>query len=1423
MAIFDARNSTELVNMLSGDQFIFDSEDSANHSSTEYSWLTPGGDDIQAYGSGITRSGGMPTGGTITDIDIDLSNNGFSSPDIEISDINNASLVTITSSGLDFLNTVMAGDDTVYGSAFHDYLKGVAGADEIYGFDGNDTLNGGLGNDILVGGEGTDQVYGGSGNDVLRVGVGDISTTGVETYDGGSNFDTLAFVGGSGIEEHFIQNETIEDIERIRFGAFDFSGAYHRTVYLFDTQFGNGGLASNLAIDGYVPPSSNYTETLHIYTAQSVFDASGFTFVDWGDNGELIVLDGSNASQDITGTSQVDEITGEGGNDIIDGRGGGDTLSGGAGIDTLDYTVNSGGVTVNLSTNTATGGFATGDTISGFENVIGAALFANTLTGDANANSLTGGALADILIGNAGNDTLTGNLGNDTLDGGAGADDMFGGGNDDTFEIRIGDVVSGETIDGGTGHDRIRVFETGTTDFSSAALFNLDEIEFRGNGSNQDKVAVFFAQSFKNAGLESALLDSNGSTGSDDTVLINMGVTSSLDLRGLTFQDWQAGDRIEVIGDGSSETIHGSSQIDEITAATGNDFIQGGAGGDILDGGGGSDTLSYEDSNSAVTVNIGANTASGGHAAGDSITGFENLTGSAHNDTLTGTSAGNILRGLGGADIINSGLGADTVFGGSGNDTINGGGAIDNLLGEGGNDTFIITQGHNIDDIDGGTGTDTLDVSSFTGGYNANLTANTHTYSFGGTQTILSVENISSGSGNDVLTGNNADNVFNGNNGADTIYGGGGNDTIHGNAGGDFLYGEDGKDVIYGDSGADSLFGGANNDVLDGGAGQDTFDGGLGDDLLILNDGDALAGAETFDGGAGIDTFEARGGVGAPVHNMTNDTLLNIERITFGTIAANGDRTISFNASQFGAGGISLSATITGWNASGSTETLRIDMASLTSLDLSGLSFANWGAQGEIVDINGDISSEIITGSNQADHITGSGGADTLNGGGGNDTLNGGTNVDVIDGGAGDDTLIGGDGDDTLIGGAGIDSFDGGAGSDWVDYSGTTANASYNLLTQQFNVGFVENWTSIENVKAGSGNDIITGDANDNILLGGAGNDTISVGLGMDIADGGAGDDRIIFSLPATMLQKEYYGGSGTDTVESSAPFTSAAVFDLGGNVYRSNTGAVWAILDSFENYDGSSGSGDETVIGTAGANSISMGSGDNVIEGGAGGDQIDGGAGLDTASYAGSAAAVEVDLALGTATGGDAAGDMLVNIEHLTGSDFADTLTGDANHNVINGGLGDDIINGGDAGDTLDGGAGFDTINGGAGHDNLVGSLQADIMDGGAGTDVADFSGATNTQKINMVSNVNVGGFAHNDTLLNIENVIGSDTRGDDITGTAGNNVIDGRGADDLLRGFNGDDTLRTAATTMTICSAAMVPTFWMARPASTGRCITG
>jgi len=68
-----------------------------------------------------------------------------------------------------------------------------------------------------------------------------------------------------------------------------------------------------------------------------------------------------------------------------------------------------------------------------------------------------------------------------------------------------------------------------------------------------------------------------------------------------------------------------------------------------------------------------------GDAAGDVLTGIENLTGSAQTDILRGDDAANMLSGLAGNDEIRGADGNDMIFGGAGADRLCGDASIDVL------------------------------------------------------------------------------------------------------------------------------------------------------------------------------------------------------------------------------------------------------------------------------------------------------------------------------------------------------------------------------------------------------------------------------------------------------------------------------------------------------------------------------------------------------------------------------------------------------------------------------------------------------------------------------------------------------------------------------------------------------------------------
>ncbi|KAK0329901.1 hypothetical protein LTR94_034901, partial [Friedmanniomyces endolithicus] len=78
-------------------------------------------------------------------------------------------------------------------------------------------------------------------------------------------------------------------------------------------------------------------------------------------------------------------------------------------------------------------------------------------------------------------------------------------------------------------------------------------------------------------------------------------------------------------------------------------------------GGEGTDTASYAASSAAVTAYLDGTAGTGADAQGDTLSGIENLVGSAFDDTLVGDDQDNVLTGGAGADRIDGGAGIDSA------------------------------------------------------------------------------------------------------------------------------------------------------------------------------------------------------------------------------------------------------------------------------------------------------------------------------------------------------------------------------------------------------------------------------------------------------------------------------------------------------------------------------------------------------------------------------------------------------------------------------------------------------------------------------------------------------------------------------------------------------------------------------------------
>ncbi len=176
-------------------------------------------------------------------------------------------------------------------------------------------------------------------------------------------------------------------------------------------------------------------------------------------------------------------------------------------------------------------------------------------------------------------------------------------------------------------------------------------------------------------------------------------------------------------------------------------------------------------------------------------------------------------------------------------------------------------------------------------------------------------------------------------------------------------------------------------------------------------------------------------------------------------------------------------------------------------------------------------------------------------------------------------------------------------------------------------------------------------------------------------------------------------------------------------------------------------GGGNDLLDGGKGSDTISGGAGDDIILASSGADSLDGGAGSDWLSFADAAKGGQADLSLSGPQDTKAMGvDTLAGFENILGSAFADLLSGDSGANI------------------LDGAGGADTVSYLSSAGGVIVSLR--------------IQGPQNT------------GAMGSDTLIDIENLSGSDFD-DRLTGDDGANTLTGRKGADALDGGGGDDQL--------------------------------
>ena len=835
------------------------------------------------------------------------------------------------------------------------------------------------------------------------------------------------------------------------------------------THTGDGAKGENLRVTGLDPLPKDYADVKLIV----IKGREGDDTID--------LSDVRNTPGQISGDAGNDTIIGGGGDDFLMGGAGNNFLDGGGGKNnTVDYSAAATDVFVNLGTGgVSKNGYGGVDTLANIQNAVGSRYNDTLIAGDADA----------VLQGGDGDDTLVGGKGDDVLMGGNGEN----------------------SLDGGDG--------TNTVSY----LFAIGPVNVNLSSQNVGSSTRIISP------IDGSILYEAANTAVGGYRVINDSIKNIQNLQGSTYDD------ILVAGNNApSGTTYKSKNSftytgSYIDGSQGNDLIYAGLGSDVLDGGQGINWLSYALSTAAVQVDLTPGTTqSGGYAAGDKIlaikteytdnkgtdtnlSSFQNLEGSAHNDTLRGDIKDNTIRG---------GAGNDTIYGGDGNDLLMGGAGADYLSGDG----YTGTLRADLDSASIASGNpgggNTASYADSSGAVTVNLLTHSGQRSDAEGDQLFGIQNlIGSARGDIFFGGNEFSNDFN------PGLSGGGTDIVVGGTGhtnsltvdyslGDYGAGatggftgsragsitrssSDGKtvldamsfanidrlfftgtiqddnitggfnakgDVIFTGAGNDTVNGGGGNDYLDGGDGIDTLSDYLGDrtksiTLTGIDPSDPNAkqinGTNFVDSSVTIQNFEVFKDI--TTGSGSSDRIVQPGRVNNNFIKAGSgsnyvDPGIGFDTVDGGLGGLFA------------TRTLHVDYSQGDTGN--GMMFSPVFGENKVPLRSGDGSRKPISNNDPFNpfifqdridfknfdqyEITGTSKIDSITGGDGNDILSGGS--------GGNDKLVGGRGNDTLIassGGSklqGTDNFDRGSNQETPNsgpFGGVNTTHTYNLAQDQ--------------------------------------------------------------------------------------------------------------------------------------------------------------------------------------------------------------------------------------------------------------------------------------------------------------------------------------------------------------------------------------
>ncbi len=1213
-----------------------------------------------------------------------------------------------------------------------DTLTGTTGADWITGNGGDDTITGDAGIDVLSGNGGNDTIRAGVGSDVLYGGSGD------DLLEGGAENDFL--IGGGGLD-----------------------------------------------IASY---------------ATSAAGMRAYLSASWANTRDGI-RDEYSSIEGLEGTTGVDRLGGDDGDNVLRGVGGNDAMLGGAGDDIYE---------INAS--------------NGQDTIIDAPMVVEEIISDQNvfnsAQYTTNWVHLGILSTASGDRrgfrlTITRNgTGEEVYRSRDGVDFIYA---TNTSATRVLPTPPGSwpssngQWSAALGVQRASGSVQTVREVLGAGNGGIDEIEFGPSISLSD---LTFAR--LNAGADLRITYGSSQfvtiTGQNDPnraieyVSLRDGLSAEL-TRLVVLGETATAEDDFVVGEATADTLDGFAGDDVLSGGAANDTLRGGDGDDVLEGGLGGDTLDggsdsvtnaapisgdvgtygdtarYVRSNAAVTIDLLARTASGGHAASDvivavsSVSTIENVVGSeGFNDTLRGDNRANVLSGLGGNDTLEGRAGSDVLIGGLGNDTLRGGDDEDNLTGEDGND--ILFGGNHDDLLAGGDGDDQLD-----GEAGADL--------------------LSGGVGIDIVRGGTED---------DTIGGDSGNDQLFGDAGADSLAGGEGNDTLSGGDGNDLLEGETGNDSLNGDAGADVFLFGAnsGADTIIDTAGDNIV---RFDGVTKEQVWITRSGNDLRIGVIGGTSIVTVQGF-YAPTGASLVRTIEVDGLQLSvAGAQALITAMTAVSLSTPSE-MSLDM----SLALDSYWFEPGAAAPSVIDrqvstaedtavsgtvdafdpdnnitgysvamapTRGAVNLNLTTGAWTYTPNANAFGADSfmvrVTDADGNTAVQ---NIAVTVTSVNDaPTAINATGlatsideRDRPISGAASPAIvlatlsvtdpDAGDTGDFASHAYTVNNSDFEVVGGQLRLragvaldyetatSVSVNVTATDRNGAGlsvtrgftfavnnrddyfygtAGNDTITGTAGQNLIYGRGGNDTLTGAGANDLLDGEDGSDTLYGLGGSDTLYGQIGddildGGAGGDTLRGGDGTDTLRGGDGDDSMYGDS--GLDLLQGGIGNDTLEGGSHDDQLEGGDGNDTLRGGTENDLLMGGLGGDRFNGGAGTDTVSYAGAGAGVTLNLAAGTGTGGEANGDVFEDaIERIVGSIYGDHLTGSAGIDYIEGGAGNDTIIGGAGADTLIGGEGDDTIIAEAGNDTLDGGLGSDILIGGDDDDTYRLDTNSGTDEI--------------------------------------------------------------------------------------------